>query len=62
MSSGIKVVLGVLGGALLVVVVLLVFGGGSFFGPSPMIGQGGWGAWWILGMLVPLLFLGGLTR
>ena len=24
------------------------------------MGQGGWRAWWILGMLVPLLFFGGL--
>jgi putative membrane protein len=65
MSSGIKVVLGFLGGALLVLVLVAVFGG-NFFGPGPMMGQGGMmgqgdgGAWWILGMLVPLLFLGGL--
>ena len=66
MSSGIKVVLGVLGGALLVLVLMVAFGGAGFFGPRQMMGpggmmgQGGWGAWWILGMLVPLLFLGGL--
>ena len=29
-------------------------------GQGGMMGQGGWGVWWILGMLVPLLFLGGL--
>lgn len=66
MSSGLKVILGVLGGILLVLVLLVVFGSGGFFGPGPMMGpggmmsQGGGGAWWILGMLVPLLFLGGL--
>ena len=57
MSSGIKVVLSFLGGALLVLVLMMAFGGGSFFGPGPMMGQsgmmsqggmmgqGGWGAW-----------------
>ena len=72
MSSGVKIVLGVLGGALMVLVVLTGFGGGGFFAPGQMMGQGGlagqggmmgqggWGAWWMLGMLVPLLFLGGL--
>jgi putative membrane protein len=74
MSSGIKVVLGGLGGALLVLVLLVAFDGWGFFGPGGkmgpggmmgpngggMLGQGGWGTWWILGMLVPLLFLGGL--
>lgn len=70
MSSGIKVFLGVLGGALLVLVLFGVFGGGFFgtgtmMGPGGMMGQGGmmdggWGAWNILWMLVPLLFWGGL--
>lgn len=60
MSDGIKVALGVLGGALLILVLMVTFGGGGFFGPGGMMGQGGWGAWWILWMLVPLLFLGGL--
>jgi putative membrane protein len=76
MSSGIKVVLGGLGGALLVLVLLVAFGGGGFYGPSGMMGQGGmmggqggepgnmmggsWGAWAMLGMLVPLLFWAGL--
>jgi|SRR5215208_7568851 len=71
MSSGIKVVLGALGGALLVLVLLVAFSGWGFLGPGGMVGQqgwgpggmmgqGGWGVWWMLGMLVPLLFLGGL--
>jgi putative membrane protein len=76
MSSGIKVALGILGGALLVLVVVLAFGSGGFFGPGPMMGQGGmmgsqgwgpgsmmrgsWGAWGIVLMLVPLLFWVGL--
>src|SRR5215212_6282877 len=83
MSSGIKIVLGALGGALLVLVLLVAFSGWGFlgpggmmgqggmigqggmmgqqgWGPGGMMGQGGWGVWWMLGMLVPLLFLGGL--
>ena len=66
MSSTIKVLLGVLGGAVLVLVLLTVFAGSGFFGLGPMMGQGGmmgqgWGLFGIIWMLVPLLFLGGLV-
>lgn len=79
MSSGIKFVLGVLGGALLMLVLVVLFASGGFFGLEPMMGpngggmmgqqgwwgpggmmDGGWGAWGLLWMLVPLLFWGGL--
>jgi putative membrane protein len=57
--------LGVLGGALLVLVVLAVFAGGGLFDSGSMMGQGGmmdgsWGILGILGVLVQLLFWGGL--
>jgi putative membrane protein len=65
MSNGIKVLLGVLGGAVLVLVLLPVFAGSGLFGGSSMMGpggmMGGWGFFGILWMLVPLLFLGGLV-
>src|SRR5215217_4715904 len=65
MSNTLKVLLGVLGGALLVLVVLPVFAGGGLFGSGSMMGQGGmmdggWGTLGILGVLVQLLFWGGL--
>ncbi len=65
LSSGIKVLLGVLGGALLVIVLLTVFAGSGLFGSGSMMGQGdmigwGWGLFGIIWMLIPLLFLGGL--
>jgi putative membrane protein len=65
MSSGIKVLLGVLGGAVVVLVLLTVFAGSGLFGTGPNMGQGGMmGGWGFFGMvwllLVPLLFLGGL--
>jgi putative membrane protein len=76
MSRGIKVALGILGGALLVLAVVMAFGSGGFFGLGPMMGQGdmmgsqGWGpgsmmrgtcgAWGILFMLVRQLFWVGL--
>lgn len=70
MSSGIKVALGILGGALLVLVVVIAFGSGGFFGPGWMMGgqgrgpgsmiSGSWGMWVILAMLVRLLFWVGL--
>jgi putative membrane protein len=66
MSNSMKVMLGVLGGAVLVLVVLTVFagsglfGGGSMMGPGGMMG-GGWGFFGIIWMLVPLLFLGALV-
>ena len=65
MSNTLKVLLGVLGGALLVLVVLTVFAGSGLFGSGSMMGQGGmmdggWGILGILGVLVQLLFWGGL--
>ena len=65
MSNTLKVLLGVLGGALLVLVLLPVFAGGGLFGSGSMMGQGGmmdggWGTLGILGGLVQLLFWGGL--
>ena len=71
MSNTLKVLLGVLGGALLVLVLLAVFAGGGLFGSGSMMGQGGimgqggmmdggWGTLGILGVLVQLLFWGGL--
>ena len=71
MSNTLKVLLGILGGALLVLVVLPVFAGGGLFGSGSMMGQGGimgqggmmdggWGTLGILGVLVQLLFWGGL--
>src|SRR5215208_401553 len=65
MSNTLKVLLGVLGGALLVLVVLAVFAGGGLFDSGSMMGQGGmmdggWGILGILGVLVQLLFWGGL--
>jgi putative membrane protein len=66
MSDGIRVLLGILGGAFLLLAGLAVFSGGGLFGPGPMMGPGGmmdggfWGAWGVLWMLVPLLFWGGL--
>ena len=65
MSNALKVLLGVLGGALLVLVVLPVFAGGGLFGSGSMMGQGGmmdggWGTLGILWLLVQLLFWGGL--
>jgi putative membrane protein len=71
MSNTLKVLLGVLGGALLVLVLLPVFAGGGLFGSGSMLahggmmGQGGmmdggWGILGILGGLVQLLFWGGL--
>lgn len=41
MSNTLKVLLGVLGGALLVLVVLPVFAGSGLFGSGSMMGQGG---------------------
>ena len=41
MSNTLKVLLGVLGGALLVLVVLPVFAGGGLFGPGSMMGPRG---------------------
>lgn len=49
MSSGIKVLLGILGGALLMLMLFVVLAGGSFFGSGPMMGQGGMmgqPGWW----------------
>jgi putative membrane protein len=65
MSSGFKVLLGVVGGAVLALVLLPVFAGSGLFGSGPMMGQGGMmdGGWGVLGtlwLLVPLLFWGGL--
>lgn len=62
MSSSIKVLLGVLGGALLMLALVVIFVNGGFLSPSSMMGQGGMmdGAWGLLWMLVPLLFWGGL--
>src|SRR5918995_6671791 len=65
MSRSLKVLLGVLGGAVLVLVLLPVFAGSGLFGSGSMMGQGGmmgggWGIFGIIGMLVPLLFIGGL--
>jgi putative membrane protein len=65
MSNTLKVLLGVLGGALLVLVLLAVFAGGGLFDSGSMMGQGGmmdgsWGILGILGVLVQLLFWGGL--
>jgi putative membrane protein len=68
MNNGIKVLLGVLGGAVLVLVLLAVFIGAPMMGPGHMMGQwgrggmmdGGWGMLGILWMLVPLLLWGGL--
>jgi putative membrane protein len=65
MSNTLKVLLGVLGGALLVLVVLPVFAGSGLFGSGSMMGQGGmmdggWGFFGIIGALVQLLFFGGL--
>jgi len=65
MSNSMKVMLGVLGGAVLVLVVLTVFAGSGLFGGSSMMRPGGmmgggWGFFGIIWMLVPLLFLGGL--
>src|SRR5215208_1651174 len=71
MSNTLKVLLGVLGGALLMLVVLAVFTGGCLFGSGSMMGQGGmlgqggmmdggWGTLGIMGVLVLLLFWGGL--
>lgn len=66
MRNSVKVVLGVLGGAILVLVVLSVFagsgplGGGPMMGPGGMMG-GGWGFFGVIWMLIPLLFLGGLV-
>jgi putative membrane protein len=71
MSNTLKVLLGVVGGAVVVLVLLPVFAGGSLFGSGSMMGQGGmmsqdgmmdggWGVFWIIGTLVPLLLFGGL--
>jgi putative membrane protein len=65
MSRSFKIALGVLGGAVLVLVLLPVFAGSGLFGSGSMMGQGGmmgggWGIFGIIGMLVPLLFFGGL--
>ena len=70
MSRGVKIGLGILGGALLVLVVVIAFGNGGFFGPGWMMGgqgrgpgsmmSGSWGMWVILAMLVRLLFWVGL--
>jgi hypothetical protein len=53
MSNTLKVLLGVLGGALLVLVLLPVFAGGGLFGSGSMMGQGGMmdGGWGTLGIL-----------
>jgi putative membrane protein len=71
MSTSLKVLLGVLGGAVLVLVVLPVFFATSgLFGSGSMMGQGGMmdqgdmmGGWGVFGMawmvLLPLLFIGG---
>jgi putative membrane protein len=72
MSTNSKVLLAVLGGAFVVLVLLPVFAGGGLFGsgsmmgPGGMMGQGGmmdggWGVLGILGLLVQLLFWGGLV-
>src|SRR5215208_3735142 len=72
MSGSVKVLLGVVGGAVLGLVLLPVFAGsglfgsGSMMGSGDMMGQGGMmgGGGGVFGMLwmvlVPLLFLGGL--
>ena len=69
MSRSFKVLLGVVGGALLVLVLLPFFAESGLFGSGSMMGQGGmmgggWSAFGIIGMLVgilvPLLFFGGL--
>jgi putative membrane protein len=65
MSRSFKMVPGVLGGAVLLLVVLPVFAGSGLFGSGSMMGQGGmmdggWGILGILGVLVQLLFWGGL--
>lgn len=76
MSDSTKVLLGVLGGTFLVLVLVMVFVNDGLFGLSPMgqggmmhqqggwgpgsMMNGGWEAWGLLWMLVPLLFWGGL--
>jgi putative membrane protein len=66
MSRSLKVLLGVLGGAVVVLVLLPVLAGSGLFGSGQMMGQGGMmgGGWGVLGMgwmvLIPLLFFGGL--
>jgi putative membrane protein len=65
MSNTLKVLLGVLGGAVLVLVLLPIVVGGGLFGSGSMMGQGGmmdggWDVFWIIGTLVPLLLFGGL--
>ena len=65
MSRSFMILLGTVGGVVLVLVVLPVFAGSGLFGPGPMMGQGGmmgggWGFFGIIGILVPLLVLGGL--
>jgi putative membrane protein len=69
MNRSAKVLLGVLGGAALVLVLLAVFAGIGLFGSGSMMGwgdmMGGWGVFgmgsmMLGGVLVPLLFLGGL--
>jgi putative membrane protein len=65
MSRNLKILLGVLGGALLVLVLLPVFAGSGLYGSGSMMGQGGmmdggWGVLGILGVLVQLLIWGGL--
>src|SRR5215203_6785716 len=71
MSRSVKIVLGVLGSIVLVLVLLPVFAASGPFGSDSMMGQGGmigqggmmgggWGIFGIIGMLVSLLFFGGL--
>jgi putative membrane protein len=66
MSRSLKVLLGVLGGAVVVLVLLPVLAGSGLFGSGQMMGQGGMmgDGWGVLGMgwmvLIPLLFFGGL--
>jgi putative membrane protein len=65
MSRNNKVLLGALGGAFVALVVLTIFAGSGLFGSGSMMGQGGmmgggWSIFGIIGMLVPLLFFGGL--
>ena len=65
MGSSVKVLLGILGGAVVVLVLLPVFSGSGLFGSGSIMGQGGmmnggWGVLGIIGMLFPLLFVVGL--
>lgn len=65
MSRSPKIVLGVLGGTVPVLVLLTVFAGSGIFGSDLNMDQdgmmgSGWGTFGVIGMLVPLSFIGGL--